>query len=40
MEIIVIVCILGVGYIVYLMGYCAGSCDKQKEMANKFSLTK
>lgn len=35
-------CILGLAlaYIIYLMGYCAGSCDKQKELANKFSLTK
>lgn len=40
MEVIATICGLGVGYIVYLMGYCAGSCDKQKEMANRFSLTK
>ena len=40
MGIILSIVLAGVAFVTYLIGYCAGSCDKQKELANKFSLTK
>ena len=40
MGTILFIVAIGACVIAYLVGYCAGSCDKQKELANKFSLTK
>lgn len=40
MGIVISIVLAGVAFVIYLMGYCAGSCDKQKEIANRHSLTK